>query len=181
MTSTDTMICTSCGNSRDPNTAYCVHCGAATQPAPSAQASGNSAPPPPAPRSPTPPFTGAPPRAASPSFIVNEHPASLTQQGVFASLFDVTFTSLVTTKLVRVLYVLAMIWVGLTALFYVIAGFHLGTTAGVLMLFVVAPISSLFFLGLTRILLETCIVLFQIMANSNELVAQNRHEGPPGP
>jgi hypothetical protein len=172
MTNTSTMICTSCGNPRDPSAAYCVSCGAATQPAPSAQAPGNSPPPPPAP--PPPPFAVPPPGTTPPGFIVNEHPASLTQRGLFGSLFDVTFTSLVTTKLVRVLYVVAMIWIGLTALFYIIVGFHLSTTAGILTLFIFVPVTSLFLLGLTRILLETCIALFQIMANSNEIVAQGR-------
>jgi Domain of unknown function (DUF4282) len=165
----DTTTCTNCGRSGEPNTAYCAHCGAAASP--NAQAPGGSAPPPPPP--------GAPPRPTSPAFVLSEHPASLTQRGVLASLFDVSFTSLVTTKLVRVLYVLAMIWIGLTAALYILLGFHISPGIGVLVLFIIAPVSSLFMLGLMRILLELCIGLFQIMANSNELVAQGRHKASP--
>jgi Domain of unknown function (DUF4282) len=107
---------------------------------------------------------------------LGEHPASLTQSGVFASLFDLSFTSLVTTKLVRFLYLLAMIWIGISAAFYIFFAFHLGPGIGIVVLFILAPVSSLFLLGFMRMLLELCIALFQIMANSNELVAQGRRD-----
>lgn len=83
---------------------------------------------------------------------------------------------MVGTKLVRVLYVLAMIWIGFTTLFYIFVAFHLSPGLGVVVLFILAPVSSLFMLGLTRIVLELCIGLFQVMANSNELVAQGRRD-----
>lgn len=158
--------CPNCAKPNDPGSAYCVHCGVAL-PA-SSPTPGNSPPPPPA----SPP----PPRPTAPVPGLSEHPASLSQRGFLASLFDVSFTSLVTTKLVRVIYLLAMIWIGLTALVYILVAFHLSPGVGILVLFVVAPVSSLFMLGFTRILLELCIGLFQIMANSNELVAQGRRD-----
>jgi hypothetical protein len=160
-----TVPCTSCGKPKDPKAAYCVHCGAAAQA--SAQPPGGHAPP-------SPPPADPPRTFATQSFVLSEHPASLTQRGFFASLFDISFTSLVGTKLVRVLYVLAMIWVGLLALSYILFAFRLSPALGLLVLLVFAPISSLFVLGFTRIVLELCIGLFQIMANSNELVAQSR-------
>jgi Domain of unknown function (DUF4282) len=95
---------------------------------------------------------------------------------VLASLFDVTFTSLVGTKLVRVLYVLAMVWIGLTALFYIFLGFHTSPIAGLAVLFIAAPLISLILLGITRLALELYIAIFQLMANTNELVAQNRRD-----
>jgi hypothetical protein len=130
----------------------------------------SAASPPPLP--PTPPSTEPPPH-----FGIGEHPDSLSQRGVLVSLFDLSFTSLVGTKLVRALYVLAMIWIGLTALSYVVLGFRISSTFGLLVLCVFAPISSLFLLGITRIWLELCIGLFQVTANSNELVAQGRRNG----
>ncbi len=44
------------------------------------------------------------------------------------------------------------------------------------MLLIVAPVIALFILGFARLALEICIALFQIMANTNELVAQGRRE-----
>jgi hypothetical protein len=132
----------------------------------STQTPDGSAPPPPA---------GAP-QPTSIASELRESPDSLTQLGVFASLFNLSFTSLVTTKLVRMLYLLAMIWIGLSAAFYIFFAFHLSPGVGLVVLFILAPISSLVLLGCTRILLELCIGLFQIMANSNELVEQGRRK-----
>jgi hypothetical protein len=173
---TDSII--TCGICQQPNAAgstFCEHCGASLQ-GPQTQAAGTQPPPPP-PRAATPPPnpSGPPPHVALPRGI-SEHPLSLTQRGFLASLLDVSFTSMVGTKLVRVLYVLTIIWVGLTALFYIILAFHQSPTLGILVLLVVAPVISLFMLGFARIILEICIGLFQIMANSNELVAQGRRE-----
>jgi hypothetical protein len=134
-----------------------------------------SAPPPPPPYGQGQGFGQGP----NPSYILKEHPGSLTQRGVLSSLFDVTFTSLVGTKLVRVLYVLAMVWIGLTALFYIFLGFHTSPLAGLLVLFILAPLVSLIMLGLTRLAFEVYIAIFQLMANTNELVAQGRNGETP--
>ncbi len=120
----------------------------------------------------SPPASAPPPPL--PPLSPREDPASLTQKGVLYSLFDVSFKSLVTTKLVRLLYILAMIWIGLSAISYIYVGFRISPGIGLFVFFVLAPISSLFALGLIRIALELCIGLFQIMANSNELVEQGR-------
>jgi Domain of unknown function (DUF4282) len=105
---------------------------------------------------------------------VGEHSASLTQRSLLVSLFDTTFTSLTGTKIVRLLYVLSMIMIGLIALFFVIVAFHHSSGVGIVVLFVIAPLFSLFWLIYTRLLFELYISVFQIMANSNELVAQGR-------
>jgi hypothetical protein len=170
---TETAVtCASCGKSNDPSATFCVSCGVAMPS--STQTSDGSAPPPPIPPA-DPPLSRSMPQVQG----LGEHPASLTQRGVISSLFDLSFTSLVATKLVRLLYVLAMIWIGITALSYILLGFHLSPGVGIVVLFVIAPVSSLFLLGCTRILLELCIGLFQVMANSNELVAQGRRRSSP--
>ncbi len=125
----------------------------------------------PPPLPPTPPSTEPPPH-----FGIGEHPDSLTQRSVLVSLFDFSFTSLVGTKLVRVLYVLATLWIGITALVYIVAGFHISPGIGLVVLVLLAPLSSLFLLGVTRIFLELCIGLFQVTANSHELVAQGQRK-----
>jgi hypothetical protein len=172
---TDSTI--TCGICQQPNAAgstFCEHCGASLQ-GPQTQAAGTQPPPPPRAATPPPNPSGPPPYAALPRGI-SEHPFSLTQRGFLASLLDISFTSMVGTKLVRVLYLLTIIWVGLTALFYILLAFHQSPTLGILVLLVVAPVMSLFMLGFARIILEICIGLFQIMANSNELVAQGRRK-----
>jgi hypothetical protein len=170
------LSCASCEQPNAAGSAFCVRCGTAltgwqAQPAGAGQAQS----PPPRAAVPPPMPPGPPPHATLPPGI-REHPASLTQRGFLASLFDVSFTSMVGTKLVRAVYVLTMIWVGLLSLIYILLGFHQSVALGVVMLLIVAPVIALFMLGFARLALEICIALFQIMANTNELVAQGRRE-----
>lgn len=94
------------------------------------------------------------------------------QSGFFAALFDLSFTSLVTTRIIKVLYVLAIIVIALYALFFIAAGFHQSSTDGLLVLVIGAPLFALFSLIYTRVLLEVFIALFRIMENTGELVAR---------
>ncbi len=94
------------------------------------------------------------------------------KRGFFGSLFDLSFTSLVATKIIKVLYVLAIIVIGLYAVFFIGAAFHNSTAAGIVVLLIVAPIFSLISLIYTRVLLEVFIALFRIMENTSELVVR---------
>jgi uncharacterized membrane protein len=94
------------------------------------------------------------------------------KNGFFASLFDLSFTSLVTTRIIKVLYVLAIVVIGLYALVFIAAGFNHSTTDGILVLVIFAPIFVLISLIYTRVLLEVFIALFRIMENTGELVAR---------
>jgi len=166
-----TGTCTSCGMPKDPSAAFCVHCGAPA----AASASGAPAPqPPPPPEPPTPPPPPPPTASSAAASSAAQNTVSLTQRGFFASLFDVSFTSLVMTKIIRVLYILSMIWIGFYALVFIIAAFHTGETAGLVVLFIIAPAISLLFLIYTRLVLEISIAIFRIMENTSELVAQSR-------
>jgi hypothetical protein len=97
--------------------------------------------------------------------------------GFFGSLFDLSFSSLITTRIIKVLYVLAIIGIGLYALFFIVAGFHNSTAAGLVVLLIVAPIFSLASLIYTRVLLEVFIALFRIMESTGELAAQAKLVG----
>jgi hypothetical protein len=52
------------------------------------------------------------------------------RKGFFGSLFDLSFTSLVTTRIIKVLYVLAIIVIGIYALIFIAGGFSNSTSAG---------------------------------------------------
>ena len=85
------------------------------------------------------------------------------EQGFLASLFDVSFRSLVTTKVIKVLYILSMIGIGLLALAFVVAAFNNDAATGLLVLIIVAPLMSLLYLIYVRVLLEIVIAVFRIM------------------
>ena len=95
-------------------------------------------------------------------------------QGFLASLFDVSFKSLVTTRVIKVLYILSMVLIGLTALFFVGAAFNNSAAAGLFTLVVIAPFISLLYLVYVRVLLEIVIAIFRIMETNVELVELQR-------
>jgi hypothetical protein len=105
------------------------------------------------------------------------------QKGFLASLFDPSFSSLITTKVIKVIYILSMILIALGALVLVVAAFSNSAGAGLFVLVIVAPFVSLLYLIYTRVLLEVIIALFRIMETNAELVALQRaaSSGPAAP
>ena len=104
------------------------------------------------------------------------------QKGFFGSLFDVSFSSLITTKVIKVLYILSMILIGLMALFFVVGAFTQSAAGGVITLLVLAPLAALLYLIYVRVILEVIICVFRIMETNVELVSlQRAATGPATP
>lgn len=91
--------------------------------------------------------------------------------GFFGALFDFSFSEFVTTRIIKVLYVLGMIGVTLWSLFFVFAGFAQGGIAAVGAL-LVAVLG--FFVGIIylRVLLEFIVIVFRIAENTS-IIARN--------
>jgi hypothetical protein len=100
-------------------------------------------------------------------------------KGFFASLFDMSFSSLITTKVIKVLYVISLIVIGLVALFFIIGAFASSPAAGIVTLLVVAPLLALFYVVYTRVVLEFIIVVFRIAEYTHELVELTRAQASP--
>jgi uncharacterized membrane protein len=84
-------------------------------------------------------------------------------KGFVASLFDFSFGSFVTPKIIKALYVLVMIWTVLWALVFLRVGFKYGGAAGgFFTLIVVVPVFGLLTLGAFRLLLEFFMVMHRI-------------------
>ena len=103
------------------------------------------------------------------------------QKGFFQSLFDLSFSSFITTKIIKVLYVIAIILTAIAALGYIIWAFTENVGFGLVMLIVVAPLVSLLYIIYARVFLEILIVIFRIMETNTELVHLQRQAtaGPP--
>ena len=84
-------------------------------------------------------------------------------EGFLASLFDVEFKSLITTKVIKVLYILSMIVIGLAALALVAAAFANSVAGGLIVLLIVAPLVAVIYLIYVRVLLEIVLAVFRIM------------------
>ena len=84
-------------------------------------------------------------------------------KGFFGSLFDFSFTSFVTPKIIKVLYVVYTIWVVVWALFFLRLGFRYGGAAGgFATLIIVDPIFLVLSLGLYRVVLELFMVVHRM-------------------
>lgn len=95
--------------------------------------------------------------------------------GFFGSLFDFSFTEFVTTKVIKLLYALAIFLSGLTALYLVISGFRGGAAAGVLAV-LIAPLVFLFYVIAVRVWLEVIIVLFRIADHTRDIAERTKKE-----
>ena len=141
--------CQYCGTNVYPGTAVCPNCGRSPFPA--------------APQSPQAPVQSA-------AIPLNAAMA----KGFFASLFDLSFSSFITTKLVKVLFVIFIVIAGLEALAMLVYGFSLGGVTGGLVALIFAPVIFLFIVVIGRVYLEICIVLFRSADYLAEIAAQGR-------
>ena len=84
-------------------------------------------------------------------------------KGFIGSLFDFSFTSMVTPKIIKVLYILFTVWVVLAAIGILVFFGKTGGLEGTLAaLIIVDPLFILISLGVYRIILEAFMVIFQI-------------------
>jgi Domain of unknown function (DUF4282) len=92
-------------------------------------------------------------------------PQTMSAKGFFASLFDFSFSSLITTKIIKLVYIIAVIAIGLFLLIGLLTGLIQlvsGSAIGGLVEIILTPIIALIYLILSRIYLELVIILFRI-------------------
>ena len=122
-----------------------------------------------------PPQWQAAPGTAAPAAARTKQPG---EKGFIGSLFDFSFTSLVTPKIVKVLYVLITIWTALLALTILVIGFKTGHLAGGLFtLIIVEPIFLLLTLGIYRVVLEAFMVVFRIYEETKKIRENAESQG----
>jgi uncharacterized membrane protein len=101
------------------------------------------------------------------------------EKGFLSSLFDVSFSNLITTRVIKVIYILSMILIGLTALVFVAGAFSNSVAAGLFTLVILAPLAALLYLIYVRVILEVIICVFRITETNTELVALQRAAAGP--
>jgi hypothetical protein len=96
------------------------------------------------------------------------------ERGFFGALFDVSFTSFITTRIIKVLYIITLVVIGLGALGVVVAAFANSVAGGLFTLIIVAPLVGLLYVIYTRVILEVLMAIFRIMELNAEQVALMR-------
>ncbi len=83
-------------------------------------------------------------------------------RGFLGALFDFSFTSFVTTRIIKVLYVLILVMTCIIALVYTFLAFHGGALFGLLTLVIGDPLFIIIVMALWRLVLESFVVRFRI-------------------
>jgi hypothetical protein len=143
------MVCNDCGTSNENDAKFCIHCGGA--------------------------------------FSMFRRVKVFLQRGWFRTDFshhknpffqafiDTSFSQLVSLKIIKRVYGLSILFAGLVALLFIIAGFHSSLWFGMLVLFICAPLTFLLIALYSRVLLE--LVLF----NFGTADCKAKKEDPPEP
>jgi hypothetical protein len=106
--------------------------------------------------------SATPPGGAQPMGPAAGESRGADRRSFLSALFDFSFTSFVTTRIIKVLYVLILVLVSLVALFYTIIAFRLSPGFGVLVLVIGDPLYIIIVMAFWRLLLEAFVVLFRI-------------------
>jgi len=93
------------------------------------------------------------------------------ESGFFSRLFDLSFSEFITTKVVKVLFIIGIAFGALYTLSLFVAGLSQGGLTALIAV-VGAPILFIITVLLTRIWLEIIIVVFRIAENTAKLVEQ---------
>lgn len=93
--------------------------------------------------------------------------ATPSAKGFFGALFDLSFTSFVTPKIIKVVYVIGMVAIGLGTLFFAFSGFF-GDSPGVgIVTLILAPIVGLLYLCLFRMMCEFYVAITRMSEDIN--------------
>jgi hypothetical protein len=95
-------------------------------------------------------------------------------KGFLGALFDFSFTSFVTTRIIKVLYVLILIMTSIAALVYTIIAFRLSPGFGFLTLVIGDPLFIIIVMALWRLVLESFVVRFRIAEDVRALRERDR-------
>lgn len=94
-------------------------------------------------------------------------------KGPMGMLFDLSFTEFVTTRVIKLLFIIGIVFAAFGALGLLISGFANGVVTGILCL-ILAPVFFLLYVLFARIWCEMIIVVFRIAENTGKMVEQRQ-------
>ena len=100
-------------------------------------------------------------------------PGAPHSRGFFSSLFDLSFTNFITGRVIKVLFVLAIIFAALYALGIVVYGLNLPNPYPIAAVIAAPIVFFLLILG-ARVQLEILIVIFRMAEHMEEIAEQGR-------
>ncbi|HYJ26237.1 MAG TPA: DUF4282 domain-containing protein, partial [Nocardioides sp.] len=108
------------------------------------------------------PYGGGGPPAGQPS-----------GKGFFGALFDMSFTTFVTPMIIKVVYIIGLIAIGLGTLFFAVSGFF-GDNPGVgIVTLIVSPLLGLLYLCFFRMMCEFYVAITRMSEDINRRLPQS--------
>jgi hypothetical protein len=101
--------------------------------------------------------------------------AAADAKGFLGALFDFGFTSFVTPKVIKALYMLIMIGTVVSAVVFTIIMFRVSTPFGILTLLVADPLFILIVMAIYRVILEFFVVVFRVAEDIRALRERGAH------
>ena len=92
----------------------------------------------------------------------------MNDKGFFGSLFDFSFSEFITPRIIKLLFVLAIIISAIVALVMLFAGIAKGGP-GAFLAIILAPVLFLLYVIMARVWLEVIMVMFRIADNTDKL------------
>lgn len=96
-------------------------------------------------------------------------------KGTIGLLFDLSFSEFVTTRVIKILFILGVVGAAIGSLMFIVAGFSDGFFKGLLFLILSPLVFLLWTLG-ARIWCELIIVAFRIAENTSRMVEKGKTE-----
>lgn len=90
------------------------------------------------------------------------------KRGFFSVLFDTSFTDFVTLKIIKFIFIVGLVFIGLATIAIIIGGFNQGTKTGLLMT-ILSPIFFIFMVLIHRVYCEILIVIFKVAEYLKEI------------
>ena len=98
------------------------------------------------------------------------------REGFFSTLFDLSFTRLLTTRVVKALYILLIVVVGIGLVVTIVSSIIAGSITGVLISVVGGTLAALLTIIYGRIVLEVLLAIFRILETNREIAYLQRQQ-----
>jgi Domain of unknown function (DUF4282) len=98
------------------------------------------------------------------------------RKGFLASLLDPSFSTLVTTRVIRFLYLLLLVLIGIGLVVWIIAAIASGSATEIVLALIVGPLVTLVYVIYARVFLEVIMAIFRILESSREIAFLQREQ-----
>lgn len=96
--------------------------------------------------------------------------------GFFSSLFDLNFSRVVSTRVVKWLYLIVIVLVVLGLIGYIATAIISGSVVAIIIAVIVGPLVALLYIILARIVLEVLVAIFRILETNREIAFLERQQ-----